>query len=83
MPPFGTSAFFTQGTMANRYVVRLTNEEHRQLQELVSRGKAAAHKIKHANILVVIYHRRRRHPAAAASPTTQEWTGHLAGGIGR
>ena len=40
--------------MAKRYVVRLTDEERGQLQELVCRGKAAAYKIKHANILLKV-----------------------------
>jgi len=40
--------------MAKRCIVRLTDEERRQLGELVSRGKAAAYKIKHANILLKV-----------------------------
>jgi hypothetical protein len=40
--------------MAKRYIVRLTNQERQELQELVSTGKAAAYKIKHANILLNI-----------------------------
>lgn len=40
--------------MPKRYIVRLTEEEREQLQELVSIGKAAAYKIKHANILLNI-----------------------------
>jgi hypothetical protein len=40
--------------MAKQYVVRLTDEERRQLEELVSRGKAAAYRIKHANILLKV-----------------------------
>jgi hypothetical protein len=39
--------------MAKRYVVRLTEEERIQLGELVSKGKAAAYKIRHANILLL------------------------------
>ena len=35
-----------------KYVVELTREEQRDLQELVKKGKAAAYKIKHANILL-------------------------------
>lgn len=35
-----------------RYVVRLDPAERRQLKELVSTGKAAAYKIRHANILL-------------------------------
>ena len=35
-----------------RYVVRLESAERRRLKELVSTGKAAAYKIRHANILL-------------------------------
>ena len=38
--------------MAKRYIVRLSEQEQQWLQELVSTGKAAAYKIKHANILL-------------------------------
>jgi len=38
--------------MAKRYVVRLTDEERRRLREMVSKGRAAAYRIKHANILL-------------------------------
>lgn len=37
---------------AKRYVVRLTEEERQQLQDLVSKGQAAAYKIRHAHILL-------------------------------
>lgn len=40
--------------MNKRYVVRLTDEERQQLSEMVSKGKAAAYKIKHANILLKV-----------------------------
>jgi transposase len=40
--------------MPKRYIVRLTEGEREQLQDLVSVGKAAAYKIKHANILLNI-----------------------------
>jgi transposase len=40
--------------MVKRYVVRLTDEERGGLEELVSTGKAAAYKIKHANILLKV-----------------------------
>ncbi len=40
--------------MAKRYLVKLTSSERQQLRELVSIGKAAAYKIKHANILLNI-----------------------------
>ena len=43
-----------KGKMQKRYIVRLKQEERQQLQELVSKGKAAAYKIKHANILLNI-----------------------------
>jgi transposase len=35
-----------------KYVIRLKDEERNQLKETVSKGKAAAYKIKHANILL-------------------------------
>jgi transposase len=35
-----------------KYIVRLTETERAELQELVSKGKAAAYKIKHAHILL-------------------------------
>ena len=38
--------------MSKKYVVRLKQEEREWLQALVSKGKAAAYKIKHANILL-------------------------------
>jgi transposase len=37
-----------------KYVVRLTEEERASLTELVGKGKAAARKIKHANVLLKI-----------------------------
>jgi hypothetical protein len=40
--------------MPKRYIVRLSEEERQYLQEWVSRGKSAAYKIKHANILLNI-----------------------------
>ncbi len=41
------------GTKHNaKYVVTLTPEERKELLELVQTGKAAAYKIKHANILL-------------------------------
>lgn len=40
--------------MNKRYIVRLTDEERQELSELVSKGKAAAYKIKHANILLKV-----------------------------
>lgn len=38
--------------MYKKYVVRLTAEEREGLENLVSKGKTAAYKIKHANILL-------------------------------
>lgn len=35
-----------------KYVVRLTDQERTMLQEIVSKGKAAAYKIRHAHILL-------------------------------
>jgi transposase len=41
------------GTKHNaKYIVTLTIEERKQLLELIGKGKAAAQKIKHANILL-------------------------------
>jgi len=37
--------------MNKKYIVRLEVEERSFLQDLVSKGKASAYKIKHANIL--------------------------------
>lgn len=38
--------------MSKKYIVQLTGEERERLGALVSKGKAAAYKIKHANILL-------------------------------
>ncbi len=35
-----------------KYVIELTRDERRELRELVKKGKAAAYRIKHANILL-------------------------------
>ena len=35
-----------------KYIVRLTDEELRQLADLIGKGKAAAYKIRHAHILL-------------------------------
>lgn len=40
--------------MNKTYIVRLTNEEREYLEEVVSKGKAAAYRIKHANVLLKI-----------------------------
>ena len=37
-----------------KYIVRLSDEERKELEALVNTGKAAAHKIKHANILLAV-----------------------------
>ena len=38
--------------MRKKYVVRLTGEERQKLKEMVTKGKAGAYKIRHANILL-------------------------------
>ncbi len=38
--------------MKKKYIVRLTKEEQSRLHEVISKGKAAAYKIKHANMLL-------------------------------
>jgi len=38
--------------MKKKYIVTLTQEERRMLQEMISRGKAAARKLTHARILL-------------------------------
>ena len=38
--------------MQKKYIVRLTAEERAELEAMVKKGKAAAYKIKHANILL-------------------------------
>jgi transposase len=40
--------------MNKKYIVRLEREERQQLEALVRKGKAAAYKIKHANILLTV-----------------------------
>lgn len=40
--------------MNKKYIVRLDVEERQQLEALVRKGKAAAYKIKHANILLTV-----------------------------
>ena len=39
--------------MNKRYIVRLTAEERKALQEVVSKGRAAAYKIRHAHIVLL------------------------------
>lgn len=38
--------------MVKKYIVRLSEEERQWLQAFITKGKAAAYKIKHANILL-------------------------------
>ena len=38
--------------MKKKYIVTLTPEERQRLQEMLSRGKAAARKLTHARILL-------------------------------
>jgi hypothetical protein len=38
--------------MEKKYVVRLTTEERAKLEAMVKKSKAAAYKIKHANLLL-------------------------------
>ena len=38
--------------MAKKYIVRLTSEERVQLQDLVSKGRTQAYRIRHAHILL-------------------------------
>jgi len=41
-----------QTSMNKKYIVRLTAEERGHLEDFISKGKRAAYKIKHANILL-------------------------------
>ena len=38
--------------MQKKYIIRLSAEERKELEAMVKKGKAAAYKIKHANILL-------------------------------
>ena len=40
--------------MGKTYIVRLTDEERKSLEEMVRTGRAAAQKIQHANILLAV-----------------------------
>ena len=40
--------------MKKRYVVRLTLEEHDQLEYLVNRGREAAYRRRHAQVLLLV-----------------------------
>jgi transposase len=56
------------GTKNNaKYIVTLTSEERKELLELVKKGKAAAYKIKHANILLASDENGENLPAAAVA----------------
>ncbi len=40
--------------MKKKYIVRFTDDERKQLEEIEKHGKSPAYKIKHANILLTI-----------------------------
>ena len=40
--------------MNKKYIVRLTKEERAYLEDLIRKGKAAAYRIKHANVLLKV-----------------------------
>ena len=40
--------------MNKKYIVRLTTEEQKELENLVRKGKTQAYRMKHANILLAI-----------------------------
>ena len=40
--------------MNKKYIVRLTTEEQKELENLVKKGKTQAYRIKHANILLAV-----------------------------
>jgi hypothetical protein len=40
--------------MHKKYIVRLTSQEREMLEGMVSKGKAAAYRIRHANILLAV-----------------------------
>jgi len=40
--------------MNKKYIVRLTTEEQKELENLVKKGKTQAYRVKHANILLAI-----------------------------
>ena len=51
---FQGNSFSGDTLMKKKYIVRLTSEERSQLLDMVSKGRAAAYKIKHANILLKV-----------------------------
>jgi len=40
--------------MAKKYIVRLSDQERERLERLTSKGKAAAYRIRHANMLLAV-----------------------------
>ena len=40
--------------MKKKYIVRLSNQERETLESMVTKGKAAAYRIRHANILLAV-----------------------------
>jgi transposase len=52
MPSETITSYQTECAMNKKYIVRLADEERSQLAELTRKGKAAAYKIRHANILL-------------------------------
>ena len=53
MIPSEENNILPDGVMMNKkYIVRLSDEERKKLNDLTSEGKAAAYKIRHANILL-------------------------------
>lgn len=64
------------GTKHNaKYIVTLTSEERQQLFELVGKGKTAAQKIKHANILLASDENRANLSAEAVARACHCHTG--------
>jgi len=52
MPSETITSYQTEGAMNKKYIVRLSDEEREQVAELTRTGKAAAYKIRHAQILL-------------------------------
>ncbi len=60
------------GTKYNaKYVVTLTSQERKELLDLVGKGKAAAYKIKHANILLASDENGGNLPAAGVTSSNR------------
>jgi hypothetical protein len=53
-PSFGHVAHDHGGSLMKKYIVRLEADERTCLKQLVGTGKAAAHRIRHANILLAV-----------------------------